>query len=564
MVSDLEIAQRATLRPILAVAEDLGLRSEEVELYGRYKAKIPLDTLERLKDRPSGKYIIVTAITPTPLGEGKTVTTVGLTQGLRKTGKRATAVIRQPSLGPVFGIKGGAAGGGYAQVVPMEDLNLHFTGDFHAVSLAHNLLAAMVDAHLMHGNALDLDPSTITWTRVLDVLDRSLRHIIIGLGGRQNGIPREASFEITAASEVMAILGLTTGLSDLRERLGRIVVGLNRAGKPVTADMLQAAGAMAVLLKDAIKPNLIQTLEGGPALVHAGPFGNIAHGCSSILADRLALRLSEYVVTESGFGADLGFEKFCDIKCRTSGLMPDAAVIVCTVRSLKAHSGLYHITPGKPLDPGLTRENVEAIQAGGTNLTKQIENVRLFGVPVVVAINRFETDTDREIEVIQRLARDAGATDVAVSDVWARGGDGGIDLANAVVRAASQPHDFRFLYPLDATIEQKIETIASRVYGAERVHYEPDAKKKIRLYQKLGLDRLPVCMAKTQYSLSHDPALKGRPSGYVLPVIDIRASVGAGFLYPICGEIMTMPGLPSVPAATKIDLDADGRVVGLF
>lgn len=564
MPSDLEIVQRATLQPIVRIAETLGVYEEELELYGKYKAKISLDAIRRVQDHPFGKYIVVTAMTPTPLGEGKTVTTIGLAQGLQKIGKRAIPTIRQPSMGPVFGIKGGAAGGGYAQVVPMEDLNLHFTGDFHAITLAHNLLAAMIDAHILHGNALGIDPSSVPWTRVMDVLDRSLRQIVTGLGGRGNGAPREASFEITAASEVMAILALTTGLRDLRKRLGRIVVGYTAGKEQVTADMLKAAGAMAVLLKDAIKPNLIQTLEGGPALVHAGPFGNIAHGCSSILADELALRLSDYVVTESGFGADLGFEKFCDIKCRVSGRRPDAAVMVCTIRSLKAHSGKFRIIPGRPLDPKLSEENIEAVHTGGANLVKQIENVRLFGVPVVVAINRFPTDTEREYEEVRRLSEQAGAATVAVSDVWAHGGEGGVELANAVVQAATIPASFNHLYALDIPIEQKIEAIAGRIYGAEYVIYETEAERNIRRYRKLGCDTLPVCMAKTQYSLSHDPALKGHPTGYTLPVIDIRLSAGAGFLYAICGDIMTMPGLSSNPAAVHIDLDDQDRVVGLF
>ncbi len=563
MPSDLDIAQQAHLRPIADIADDLGLLQDELELYGQYKAKVSLEAITRLEDRPKGKYIVVTAMTPTPLGEGKTVTTVGLAQGLQTIGKRAMPTIRQPSLGPVFGIKGGAAGGGYAQVVPMEDLNLHFTGDFHAVSLAHNLLAAMTDGHMMHGNKLDLDPSSITWNRVLDVLDRPLRHTVIGLGGKTTGPAREASFDITAASEVMAVLALTTDLKDLRERLARVIVGYTFNNKTITANDLHAGGAMAVLLKDAIKPNLIQTLEAGPALVHAGPFGNIAHGCSSILADRLALTTNEYVVTEAGFGADLGLEKFCDIKCRASGLIPDAAVMVCTVRSLKAHSGKFKIIPGKPLDPALFEENIEALQTGSRNLIKQLENARLFGIPVVVAINRFGTDTDREIEEVTRIAREAGAADIAISEVWAQGGEGGRALAEAVVRAAEQPGAFRFLYPLDISIEEKIETIAKKVYGAESVIYESAARRKIRRYRKLGFEHLPVCMAKTQYSLSHNPALKGSPTGYELPVLDIRLSAGAGFLYPLCGEIMTMPGLPSSPAAMRIDLDDKGRIVGL-
>jgi formate--tetrahydrofolate ligase len=564
MLSDLEIAQQARLKPITHIAEEMGLEEKELELYGRYKAKVRLEALERLRDRPAGKYIVVTAITPTPLGEGKTVTTVGLAQSLRFIGKRAIPAIRQPSLGPVFGIKGGAAGGGYAQVVPMEDLNLHFTGDFHAITTAHNLLSAMIDAHIMHGNALHIDPLGVPWPRVLDVLDRSLRHIVTGLGGRKNGTPREAAFEITAASEVMAILALAANLRDLRERLERIVVGYADGKTPVTAGMLKAAGAMAVLLKDAIKPNLIQTLEGGPAFVHAGPFGNIAHGCSSVLADRFALRLADYVVTEAGFGADLGFEKFCHIKCRTSGLVPDAAVLVCTVRSLKVHSGRFRIVPGKPLDPALGKEDVDAVEDGSANLVKQIENVRRFGIPVVVAINRFHTDTAYEVEAVRRIARQAGASGVEISDVWARGGAGGVELAGAVVQAAQQGGDFNLLYGREVPIERKIEMIARQMYGAGEIVYAPVAEDNIKRYRRLGFDTLPVCMAKTQYSLAHDPALPGRPAGFTLPILDIRLAAGAGYLYALCGDIMTMPGLSSQPAATRIDLDDQGRIAGLF
>jgi formate--tetrahydrofolate ligase len=563
MISDLDIARRARLRPITSVAADQGLREDELEIYGRYKAKISLEVLDRFRDQPKGKYIVVTAMTPTPLGEGKTVVTIGLAQGLQAIGKRAVSTTRQPSLGPVFGIKGGAAGGGYAQVVPMEDLNLHFTGDFHAITTAHNLLSAMIDSHIHHGNDLQIDPGSVTWPRVLDVLDRSLRQIVTGLGGPQNGIVREASFEITAASEIMAILALTTGLLDLLSRLGRIVIGYTFSGTPVTAEMLQAAGAMAVLLKEAIKPNLIQTLEGGPAFIHTGPFGNIAHGCSSVLADEMALKMNEYVVTECGFGADLGFEKLCHIKCRYSDLTPDAAVLVCTVRSLKSHSGRFKIIPGRPLDPNLMSEDLEAIQMGGANLSKQIENVRLFGVPVVVAINRFPTDTDRELAAITEIAKEAGALEVVVCEVWEHGGEGGKALAEAVIRAADITGPLTYLYPEKAPIEEKIQTIAEKMYGAKQVHFESAAKKHIKRFRKLGFDTLPVCMAKTQYSLSHDPSRKGRPTGYTLPILDVRLSAGAGFLYAICGDIMTMPGLPSQPGATRIDLDEEGQVVGL-
>jgi len=564
MLTDLEIAQSAHLKPIVEIARDLGLEEDDIELYGKYKAKVSLQVLEKLKDRPLGKYIDVTAITPTPLGEGKTVTTIGLSMALNRIGKKSIVCIRQPSLGPVFGIKGGAAGGGYSQVVPMEDFNLHLTGDTHAVALAHNLLAAFIDNHIYHGNALRIDPFTISWPRVVDVSDRVLRKIVIGLGGKDNGIPRESGFDIAVASEVMAILALTTGLRDLRERLGRIVIGYNVEKKPVTAEDVKCAGAMAVLLKDAIKPNLLQTLENTPCFVHAGPFANIAHGNSSILADQIALRLSEYVVTESGFGADCGMEKFMNIKCRYSGLAPDCVVMVCSVRALKMHSGKYRVVPGKPLDPALAEEDVAAVEQGAENLVKQIENARLFGVPVVVAINLFATDTDREIRAIEKIALENGAYACAVSEVWAKGGAGGRELAEAVVRACDEPKNFRFLYPLDIPIKEKIEIIATKIYGADGVVYEEGVEEKIRRFTEFGWDRLPICMAKTHLSLSHDPKLKGRPRGFKLPIKDIRPAIGAGFLYPLCGEIRTMPGLPSEPAGNKVDIDAEGRIVGLF
>jgi len=564
MLTDLEIAQSAHLKPIVEIARDLGLEEDDIELYGKYKAKVSLQVLEKLKDRPLGKYIDVTAITPTPLGEGKTVTTIGLSMALNRIGKKSIVCIRQPSLGPVFGIKGGAAGGGYSQVVPMEDFNLHLTGDTHAVALAHNLLAAFIDNHIYHGNALRIDPFTISWPRVVDVSDRVLRKIVIGLGGKDNGIPRESGFDIAVASEVMAILALTTGLRDLRERLGRIVIGYNVEKKPVTAEDVKCAGAMAVLLKDAIKPNLLQTLENTPCFVHAGPFANIAHGNSSILADQIALRLSEYVVTESGFGADCGMEKFMNIKCRYSGLTPDCVVMVCSVRALKMHSGKYRVVPGKPLDPALAEEDVAAVEQGAENLVKQIENARLFGVPVVVAINLFATDTDREIRAIEKIALENGAYACAVSEVWAKGGAGGRELAEAVVRACDEPKNFRFLYPLDIPIKEKIEVIATKIYGADDVVYEEGVEEKIRRFTEFGWDKLPICMAKTHLSLSHDPKLKGRPRGFKLPIKDIRPAIGAGFLYPLCGEIRTMPGLPSEPAGNKVDIDAEGRIVGLF
>jgi len=563
--SDLEIAQAATLKPIIEIAESVGLSADDLDLYGKYKAKVHLDVLDRLANVPNGKYIDVTAITPTPLGEGKTVTTIGLSQALHYLGKRVFTCIRQPSQGPTFGIKGGAAGGGYAQVVPMEDFNLHLTGDIHAVGAAHNLLAAAIDAHILHGNALNIDPFSITWNRVVDVNDRALRQIVIGLGGRENGYPRETGFDITVASEVMAILALTTDLRDLRQRLGRIVIGTNREGKPVTAEDLQVAGAMTVLLKDAIMPTLMQTLEGSPVFVHAGPFANIAHGNSSIIADRIALKLADYVVTESGFGADCGMEKFFNIKCRVSGLIPNCVVLVATVRALKMHGGLGKVVAGKPIPPELSQENLPALERGCANLRKHIENARLFGIPVVVAINRFTTDTEAEIALVKEQAVAAGAEGAFVSEVWARGGEGGAELAEAVIAACEKPSNFRFLYPLDIPIKEKIEIIATHIYGADGVDYLPEAERKIKLYTELGYDKLPICMAKTHLSLSHEPNWKGVPRGYRLPIRDVRASVGAGFLYPLCGDMRTMPGLPSKPAFQKVDIDlATGKVVGLF
>lgn len=564
MLSDLEIAQRTKMKPIAKIAEEIGIREDELELYGKYKAKVSLKILERLRNKKNGKYIDVTAITPTPLGEGKTVTTIGLSLGLNKIGKKVATCIRQPSLGPVFGIKGGAAGGGYAQVVPMEDFNLHLTGDVHAVGLAHNLLAAFIDSHILHGNELEIDPLSISWRRVVDVSDEALRNIIIGLGGRKGLLPRETGYDITVASEVMAILALTSDIFDLRKRLGRIVVAMNRKGKPITAEDLKCAGAMTVLLKDAIKPNLMQTTENTPCFVHAGPFANIAHGNNSILSDKIALKLADYVVTESGFGADCGAEKFFNIKCRISGLRPNCVVVVCTIRALKMHSGQFKVVAGKPLDPGLTKENIDALEKGCCNLEKQIENMRLFGIPVVVAINKFTTDTDREIAVVKERAIGAGAENAVLSEVWAKGGDGGKELAQAVVRAAEKPSNFKFLYPLELSIKEKIERIAIEIYGAGKVEYSSEAERKIKQFTEMGYDRLPICMAKTHLSLSHDPKLKGRPSGFVLPIRDIRASVGAGFLYPLCGEMRTMPGLPKIPAGTKVDIDRNGNTIGLF
>jgi formate--tetrahydrofolate ligase len=559
---DIEIAQAAPMRPISQIAREIGLGEDDLEPYGRLKAKVHLDVRERLAGRPRGKYVVVTGITPTPLGEGKTVTTVGLAQALHYLGHTAFTCIRQPSLGPTFGIKGGAAGGGYAQVVPMEDFNLHLTGDIHAVGAAHNLLAAAIDAHLFHGNALGIEPHSIMLNRVVDVSDRALRNIVIGLGKKQDGIPRQSGYDITVASEVMAILALATSLEDLRARLGRMVVAFDASGAPVTAEQLRVAGAMTVLLKDALMPNLMQTLEHSPVFVHTGPFGNIAHGNSSIVADQIALGLADYVVTEAGFGADLGLEKFVDIKCRTSGLSPDCAVLVATVRALKMHGGAGKVTAGKPLPPELVDENLPALEKGCANLTRQIENARKFGIPVVVAINRFGTDTPAEIALVQKMAEQAGASGAYSSTVWADGGAGAADLAQAVIAACEQPKAFHLLYPEQASIHEKIETIAREIYGAGGVEYLPEAEQKIKLFTKLGFAHLPVCMAKTHLSLSHDPKLLGAPQGFELPVRDVRISAGAGFLYALCGDMTTMPGLPSHPAFEHVDL-IDGKVVGL-
>ncbi len=564
MLSDLEIAQKAEIKNIKEIAENIGIDEKYLELYGNYKAKVNANVFETLKDRPNGKYIDITAITPTPLGEGKTVTTIGLSQSIGQIGKKVFTCIRQPSLGPVFGIKGGAAGGGYSQVIPMEDFNLHLTGDVHAVGIAHNLLSAFVDNAALKNRELNINPSSITWRRVLDVSDRFLRNIVIGLGGHENGFPRETGFDITVASEAMAILALTTNLQDLRKRLSKIIVAETYSGKPVTAEDVKGAGAMAALLKDTINPNLMQTLEHTPVFVHAGPFANIAHGNNSIIADKIALKLADYVVTESGFGADCGMEKFMDIKCRVSGLKPDCVVIVCSIRALKMHSGKFRIVPGKPFDKGLIEENIQAIKEGGVNLEKQIENARLFGIPVVVAINKFTTDTEKEIETAKEIALNAGADDVATSQVWEKGGRGGIELAEKVVKACTKPKSFKFLYELDWPIKKKIETIATKIYGAKDIQYLPLAEAKIKRYTKWGYDKMPICMAKTHLSLSHDPELKGRPQGFTLPIRDVRISAGAGFLYPLCGEMKTMPGLPSEPAGNKVDIDSDGKIVGLF
>ncbi len=617
--SDIEIAQDAELKPISQVAEEMGLLPDEIEFFGPYKAKVKLEVLKRLQDVPDGKYVDVTAITPTPLGEGKTTTTIGLSQALgAHLGQRVVTCIRQPSQGPTFGIKGGAAGGGYSQVVPMEDFNLHLTGDIHAITAANNLLAAAIDARIFHEasqpdndklfNALcppnkqgqrkfapsmlrrlkklgiektnpseltaeerarfarlDIDPDSITWRRVMDTNDRFLREITIGEGPEEKGMTRKTGFDISVASEIMAILALTTDLADMRERLGNIVIGTNRAGEAITAEDLGVAGAMTVLMKDAIKPTLMQSLEGTPVFVHAGPFANIAHGNSSIIADRIALKLADYVVTESGFGADIGMEKFFDIKCRYSGLIPNVVVMVATVRALKMHGGGPKVVAGKPLDPAYTDENLDLLRAGLPNLQHHIRNAKRYGIPVVIAVNSFATDTQAEVELIREAAIEAGAEDAIVCTHWMEGGAGAAKLAEAVVKAAEKPSHFQFLYPLDIPIKEKIEIICKEIYGADGVDYLPEAEKKIELYTRLGFDKLPLCMAKTHLSLSHDPNMKGVPKGYRIPIRDIRASVGAGFLYPLLGEMRTMPGLPTRPVFYDVDLDLEtGRVLGLF
>ncbi|MCC7206971.1 MAG: formate--tetrahydrofolate ligase [Anaerolineae bacterium] len=566
MLSDLAIAQGARLKHVHEIADQMGLEPGDMDIYGSpYVAKFRLEVLDKIKDRPDAKYIDVTAITPTPLGEGKSTTLVGLGQAMQYIGKRGIIAMRQPSQGPTFGIKGGAAGGGYSQIVPMETFNLHLTGDIHAVSAANNLLAAMVDNRLMRGNPLNIDVDSITWKRVVDVNDRALRQIIVGLGGKvEGGVLRETGFDIAVASEVMAILALTTSLKDMRERFGRIVVGMTNDRKPVTAEMIGAAGAMAVLMKDALRPNLLQTLENTPALVHAGPFANIAHGNSSILADMIGIKCGDYLLTESGFGADIGAEKFFNIKCRYSGLKPDAAVLVVTSRALKAHSGKYRVVAGKPLPKELLDCNMEDIELGAANMIKHIENVKLHGVTPVVAINVFEGDHPEEIELIKRIAVQAGALGAAVARHFALGGVGAAELAEMVVEAAEQANGFRFLYDLDQPIKAKIETIATQIYGAAGVTYEPLADKQIKDYEANGFGKLPICMAKTHLSLSHDPSLKGAPKGFTMPVREVRASVGAGFIYPICGEMRTMPGLAEHPAGEKVDIDEYGNVVGLF
>jgi formate--tetrahydrofolate ligase len=551
MPSSLEIAQGATLRPIVDVAAEAGIEPDELEQYGRYKAKVDLSLLDRLADRPDAKLINVTAITPTPAGEGKTTTSVALTQGLGKIGHAPILCLREASLGPVFGVKGGAAGGGYAQVVPMEDLNLHFTGDLHAITAANNLLAAMIDAHLLHGNALGIDPLTISWRRCMDMNDRSLRDVVTGLGGRTNGYPRQTGFDITAASEIMALVAVARDLADLRDRLGAITVGQTHEGEPVTAEQIRAAGSMAVLLKEAIKPNLVQTLEGQPAFVHCGPFANIAHGNNSLVADRVGLKLGDYMITESGFASDLGMEKFFDITCRMGDLRPSAVVLVASVKALKHHGG--------DIDGGLAE-----IEAGSANLARHVGIVNGFGLQAVVAVNRFPNDTDEELELVRRLALEHGAYAAELNEGFLRGGDGATALAEAVVGAAEQPNDFDFAYPIDAPIEEKIRAIVQKVYGGDDVELLPAARERAAAFERAGLGSLPICMAKTHLSLSHDPTLRNAPTGFTVTVRDLRPYTGAGWIVALCGDMMTMPGLGKTPAAYAIDVDAAGETVGLF
>jgi methylenetetrahydrofolate dehydrogenase (NADP+)/methenyltetrahydrofolate cyclohydrolase/formyltetrahydrofolate synthetase len=617
--SDIEIAQAAELIPIVEVAKSVGLSEDDIDLQGKWKAKVHLDVLEKFRDRPNGKYIDVTAITPTPLGEGKTVTTIGVSQGLHYIGKKVFTCIRQPSQGPTFGIKGGAAGGGYAQLVPMEDFNLHLTGDIHAVGAAHNLLAAAINNRMAKEARwstdylakalcpddkytpsmrkrleklgiksekpsdlndedkermfrLNIDPDGIQWRRVVDVSDAALRNIVVGMGGINNGVVRETGYDITVASEIMAALAMCSDLADLRERMGRIIIGTSRPGglrqkgrvEPITAEDLNVAGAMTVLLKDAIMPNMMQTLAGSPAFVHCGPFANIAQGNSSIIADKIALKLADYVVTESGFGADCGMEKFMNLKSRYSGLVPDCVVIVCTVRALKMHGGGPKVVAGKPLDKAYTNENLELLEKGLPNLLQHVENAIKFGVPVVVAINRFKYDTDAEVELIRKRAKETGAEDVVLSEVWAKGGEGGAALAEAVVKACEKPNNFHFLYEDEMSIKEKIEIIVREIYRADGADYTDEAEAKIKLFTAMGLAHLPLCMAKTHLSFTHDPAIKGTPRGWRMPITDVRASVGAGFIFPLCGTMKTMPGLPTRPVFTDIDIDVEtGKVLGL-
>lgn len=555
MKTDVEIAQEAEIRPIGEIAEKLGLTNDEIEYYGKYKAKITLGAYERVKENKNGKLILVTAINPTPAGEGKTTTSVGLADAFHVLGKNVAVALREPSLGPCFGVKGGAAGGGYAQVVPMEDINLHFTGDFHAITTAHNLLAAVIDNHIQQGNALDIDVRRIVWKRVLDLNDRALRHVVIGLGGKAHGVPRETGFDITVASEMMAILCLSSGLQDMKERLGRIVVAYDRSGRAIRAAELNVTGALTLLFKDAIKPNLVQTLEGTPAFIHGGPFANIAHGCNSVMATKFALKFADYVVTEAGFGADLGAEKFLDIKCRFAGFNPDAVVIVATVRALKMHGGLGKKELGKV--------DMEALKKGMTNLTKHIENIQAFGLPAVVALNAFPTDTPEEIELVEKMCSEMGA-EVALSEVWSKGGKGGVELAKKVEAAIEKPKNFKFMYDVSQTIPEKIRAIAKTIYGADGVVFTADANRQMKEIEDLGYDKMPVCMAKTQYSLSDDETKVGRPSGFNITVRELRISAGAGFIVALTGNILTMPGLPKKPAAENMDIDENGIITGLF
>jgi len=560
MRPDLKTPIKSNIKSIISVAKGLGINQKFIELYGNDKAKISLDILKSGGSARAGKYVVVTGITPTHLGEGKTVTTIGLSMALNKLSRRAVCCIREPSLGPFFGVKGGGVGGGRSNVVPMDDINLHFTGDIHAVGAAHNLCASFIDNHLFRKNMLDIDIGKIFWRRVVDMNDRSLRSVKIGIGGENFGIERDTGFDITAASEIMAILALSDSIKDLRARLSRTVVALTKDKRPVTCEDLKVAGAMTALLTDALKPNLVQTHEGTPCLMHTGPFANITHGNSSIIADRIGLRFADYVVTESGFGADCGMEKFADIKCRTSGLKPDAAVLVCSVRAVKIHSRMIKMIVGKPLPKELYRENLDAVEVGGENLEKQIENVRMFNIPCVVAINRFPSDSDREIALTREMALRAGAFNCVVSDLYKRGSAGGLALAKSVVEACRTKAKFKMLYPANMPIKAKIELIAKKIYGAKGVHYDNAALENIATYEKLGFGKLPICMAKTHLSLSHDPSLKGRPKDFVLPIRDVKPSIGAGFLYALCGNILTMPSLPSHPAGENIDIDSKGRL----
>ena len=565
VLSNIEIARRAKIKPIGEIAKKLGVLKSEIEPYGKYTAKIALSILERLKNVPNGKLITVTAITPTPLGEGKTVTAFGLGQALSRLGKKVCNTCRQPSKGPTFGIKGGACGGGYSQILPMEEINLHFTGDTAAVETAHNLLASVIDAHIFHGNKLKIDPSNITWRRCMDLSDGALREIAVGLDKKIKGYPRRTGFDITVATETMALLALSTSIFDLRKRLDKIVIGYAYKGKPITAKDLKMSGAMSVLMKEAIKPNLVQTMEGTPVLNHTGPFANVAHGNNSVLADKVALKLADYVITESGFGADCGFEKLINVKCRQSGLKVEAAVLVATARALKMHGGAFKIKPGKAPDMKIIRKpNKKALIKGCENLRKQIENVHIHGIPCVVAINKFPGDTYEELNIIKKKAIEYGAEDAVISEVWAKGGLGGINLGKAVIKAIGIPHKMKFLYNVNDSIKEKIERIATSIYGAKKVKYSKLALKKIKLFTKLGFSKFPINMAKTHHSISHDAKLKGAPEGYVFPVRDVRVSAGGGYIYPLAGTIRTMPALPSVPAATRIDIDKEGKTVGLF